>query len=473
MNDKKLLPKKTGDLSDWYTTVIQLAELADYGPSKGSMIIRPYGYAIWELAQAALDSRFKAHGVQNAYFPLLIPMSFIEKEKDHVKGFAPELAVVTHAGGEKLEEALFVRPTSETVINNSFSQWVQSWRDLPIAINQWCNVLRWEKRTLPFLRTSEFLWQEGHTIHSNHDEAIAMQGWAMDTYQDVYENIYALYGYRGSKSTAERFAGADDTLTMEHLMPSGKVLQSCTSHDLGQNFAKAFETKFQDKDGKEAYVWQTSWGFSTRSIGGLILAHGDDNGLRLPPKLAPIQVVVIPVVADADLLDYSRKLAEDLKAKGIRVLVDERDDERMGFKINKWEVKGVPVRIEVGKREVQDGNLTVVRRWDGEKSVQKRDEFVNNAQNQLDEIQKGMFEASKKLTEERTRKAANYDEFKQAMAADQKGFIEVFWNDDPEVEAKVKEETKATSRCCIGDGEGTDFYTGKPAKKKWIFAQAY
>lgn len=473
MNEKKLLPKKTGDLSDWYTTIIQLAELADYGPSKGSMIIRPYGYAIWELAQAALDERFKARGIQNAYFPLLIPMSFIEKEKSHVKGFAPELAVVTHGGGEKLEEPLFVRPTSETVINNSFSQWVQSWRDLPVTINQWCNVLRWEKRTLPFLRTSEFLWQEGHTIHATHEEASDMQKWAMDTYQDVYENFYALYGYRGNKSTAERFAGADDTLTMEHLMPSGKALQSCTSHDLGQNFAKAFGTKFQDKDGKEAFVWQTSWGLSTRSIGGLILAHGDDNGLRLPPKLAPIQVVVIPVVADGDLVEYSRKLAEDLKAKGIRVHVDDRDDERMGFKINKWEVKGVPIRIEVGKREVQEGNVTVVRRWDGDKSIQKRDEFVQAVQSQLDNIQNSMFEASKKLTEERTRKVSNYEEFKQAMQSDQKGFIEVFWNDEPEVEAKVKEETKANSRCCIGEGQGTDFYTGKPATKRWIFAHAY
>ncbi len=473
MNDKKLLPKKTGDLSDWYTTVIQLAELADYGPSKGSMIIRPYGYAIWELAQAALDERFKAHGVQNAYFPLLIPMSFIEKEKDHVKGFAPELAVVTHAGGEKLEEALFIRPTSETVINNSFSQWVQSWRDLPMVINQWCSVVRWEKRTLPFLRTSEFLWQEGHTIHATHDEAVAMKDWAMDTYQDVYENYYALYGYRGSKSNSERFAGADDTLTMEHLMPSGKILQSCTSHDLGQNFAKAFETKFQDKDGGESYVWQTSWGFSTRSIGGLILAHGDDNGLRLPPKLAPVQIAIIPVVADSDLVDYCHKLADELKAKGIRVNVDDRDDERMGFKINKWEVKGVPIRIEVGKREIQDGNVTVVRRWDGDKSIQKREGFVGSAQSQLDAIQQLMFEGSKKLTEERTRKVANYDEFKQAMNADQKGFIEVLWNDDPEVEAKIKEETKATSRCRVGKGEGVDFYTGKPATDRWIFGQAY
>jgi len=473
MNEKKLLPKKTGDLSDWYTTVIQLAELADYGPSKGSMIIRPYGYAIWELAQAALDERFKAYGIQNAYFPLLIPMSFIQKEKSHVEGFAPELAVVTHGGGEKLEEALFVRPTSETVINDSFSKWVQSWRDLPMQLNQWCSVVRWEKRTMPFLRTSEFLWQEGHTIHATHQEAQATQKWAMDTYQDVYENFYALYGMRGNKSASERFAGADDTLTMEHLMPSGKALQSSTSHDLGQNFAKAFETKFQNKDGEESYVWQTSWGLSTRSIGGLILAHGDDNGLRLPPKLAPVQVIIIPVVPEGELKDYAHTLAQELRTKGARVQVDDRDDERMGFKINKWEVKGVPLRIEIGKREVEGGQVTVVRRWDGQKDSISRDEFVQGIQARLDDIQHMMFEGSKKLTQERTRKAANYDEFKQLMAQSDKGFIEVCWNDDPEVEAKIKLDTKATSRCRIGDGEGIDFYTGKPAKGTWIFARSY
>ncbi len=473
MSDKKLLPKKTGDLSDWYTTVIQLAELADYGPSKGSMIIRPYGYAIWELAQAALDERFKAHGVQNAYFPLLIPMSFIEKEKTHVEGFAPELAVVTHGGGEKLEEALFIRPTSETVINNSFSNWVQSWRDLPMVLNQWCNVVRWEKRTMPFLRTSEFLWQEGHTIHATHSEARDMQKWAMDTYQEVYEDFYALYGYRGTKSTSERFAGADDTLCMEHLMPSGKALQSCTSHDLGQNFARAFETKFQDKEGGESYVWQTSWGFSTRSIGGLILAHGDDNGLRLPPKLAPVQVVIIPVIADKKLIDYAKELAADLKKQGIRVTVDDRDDERMGFKMNKWEVKGVPLRIEVGNREVDNKQVTVARRWDGAKETITQSEFVKGVSGRLDDIQQMMFDASKKLTTERTRTAENYDDFKAAMLEDEKGFIEVYWNDDPATEAKIKEETKATSRCCIGEGDGKDFYTGKPATKKWVFAQSY
>lgn len=473
MSDKKLLPKKTGDLADWYTTVIQLAELADYGPSKGSMIIRPYGYAIWELAQAALDERFKAHGVKNAYFPLLIPMSFIEREKTHVQGFAPELAVVTHGGGEKLEEPLFVRPTSETVINNSFSNWVQSWRDLPIMVNQWCNVVRWEKRTLPFLRTSEFLWQEGHTIHATHDEAKETQIWAMDVYQEVYEDFYALYGYRGNKSINERFAGADDTLTMEHLMPSGKALQSCTSHDLGQNFAKAFKTTFQDKEGGESYVWQTSWGFSTRSIGGLILMHGDDNGLRLPPNLAPIQIVIIPVMADEGMVAYANEVAAALKRQGVRAEVDARDDERMGFKINKWEVKGVPIRLEVGRREVENQQVTAARRWDGQKEVLGRDEFIASCQRRLDEIQAMMLEGSKALTQSRTRKVNTYDEFKQAMQQENKGFIEVFWNDDPEVEAKIKEETKATSRCCIGEGQGTDFYTGKPAAKRWIFAQSY
>lgn len=472
MNDKKLLPKKTGDLADWYTTVIQLAELADYGPSKGSMIIRPYGYAIWELAQAALDERFKAHGVQNAYFPLFIPMSFIQKEKNHVEGFAPELAVVTHAGGEELEEPLVVRPTSETIINDSFSKWVQSWRDLPVVINQWCSVVRWEKRTMPFIRSSEFLWQEGHTIHATHEEAMAMKNWAMDTYQDIYENYYALYGYRGNKSIKERFAGADETLTMEHLMPSGKALQSCTTHDLGQNFAKAFETKFQDKQGKDTYVWQTSWGFSARSIGGLVLAHGDDNGLRLPPKLAPVQVIVIPVVTDGKQKEYAHKVASQLKSKGIRVQVDDRDDERFGYRINKWEVKGVPLRLEIGDREVDDNQVTVARRWDGQKQTQKLADFVANVQQQLDDIQNTMLETSRKTTEEHTVKAANYDEFKKLMASG-KGFIEVYWNDNPEIEAKIKDETKANSRCQIGEGQGTDFYTGKPATKRWIFAQAY
>ncbi|HSE29876.1 MAG TPA: proline--tRNA ligase [Candidatus Saccharimonadales bacterium] len=473
MSEKKLLPKKTGDLSDWYTTLIQLADLADYGPSKGSMIIKPYGYAIWELAQKALDEKFKEHGVENGYFPLFIPMSFLEKEKNHVEGFSPELAVVTHGGGEKLEEPLVVRPTSETIINDSFSKWVQSWRDLPILFNQWCNVVRWEKRTMPFLRTSEFLWQEGHTAHATHSEAIETQKWALGVYKQIYEDYFALYGYQGHKSTSERFAGADDTLTLEHLMPSGKALQSCTSHDLGQNFAKAFDISFQNKDGEQAYVWQTSWGLSTRSIGGLILAHGDDNGLRLPPKLAPIQIVILPVIANDELVDFSRNLEKSLKSKGLRVKVDDRDDERLGFKINKWEVKGVPIRIEVGKRELENNQVTVVRRWDGKKETITVEEFVQSVESRLDDIQKNMLKGAKTLVEQRTRVAKNYEEFKQLMTQEDKGFIEVYWNDNKEIEAKIKEETKASSRCMIGEGEGTDFYTGEPSKTKWVFAQSY
>lgn len=474
MSEKKLLPKKDGDLSDWYTTLIQLADLADYGPSKGSMIIKPYGYAIWELAQKALDERFKEHGVENGYFPLFIPISFLEKEKNHVEGFAPELAVVTHGGGEKLEEALVVRPTSETVINDSFRKWVQSWRDLPILFNQWCNVVRWEKRTMLFLRTSEFLWQEGHTAHATHEEAIETQKWAMSVYKQVYEQFYALHGFEGKKSSSERFAGADDTLTMEHLMPSGKALQSSTSHDLGQNFAKAFDITFQDKEGKQAHVWQTSWGLSTRSLGGLILAHGDDNGLRLPPKLAPVQVVILPVIAESELVEFSNNLEKSLKSKGLRVKVDARDDERLGFKINKWEVKGVPIRVEVGKRELENNQVTIVRRWDGKKETLALDEFVESVGKRLDDIQAAMLESSENFVKQNTRVAKNYDEFKQLMAAKDKGFIEVYWNDNKEIEAKIKEETKATSRCMISEGEdGVDFYTGEPSKTKWVFAQAY
>lgn len=473
MSEKKLLPKKTGDLSDWYTTVIQLAELADYGPTKGTMIIKPYGYAIWEFIQKALDERFKEYGVQNGYFPMFIPMSFLEKEKTHVEGFSPELAVVTHAGGEELEEPLVVRPTSETIINDSFAKWVQSWRDLPILYNQWCNVVRWEKRTMPFLRTSEFLWQEGHTAHATHAEAVATQKWAMNTYKEVYEQFFALYGYEGHKSSAERFAGADDTLTIEHLMPSGKVLQSGTSHDLGQNFSKAFGIQFQNQAGEQTFAWQTSWGFSTRSIGGLILAHGDDNGLRLPPKLAPVQVVVLPVLADETFNAYAQKLAAKLKTIGVRVHVDDRDDERLGYKINKWEVKGVPIRVEIGKRELEKNQVTIVRRWDGKKEVVGVEEFVGSIESRLVDIQGLMFEASKNLVKERTRTAKTYEEFKQFMQQDDKGFIEVFWNDNKEIETKIKEETKATSRCKIGEGEGSDFYTGKPATSRWIFAQSY
>lgn len=475
MSQKKLLPPKTGDLSDWYTSVIALAELADYGPAKGTMIIRPYGYAIWEYIVKALDDEIKAKGVDNAYFPLFIPMSLLQKEADHVEGFAPELAVVTHGGGEELEEKLVVRPTSETIMYQSYSKWVQSWRDLPILINQWNNVVRWEKRTMPFLRTSEFLWQEGHTAHATHEEATDMQNWGMEAYARIYRDFMAMDGYEGYKSTSERFAGAANTLTYESLMPSGKALQACTSHDLGQNFSKPFDISFQDKDGENQYVWQTSWGFSTRSIGGLILAHGDDNGLRLPPKIAPKQVVIVPVKTDDDAtMKYCRELESALKGK-VRVHLDDRDDESFGFRLNKWEVKGVPLIFKIGGKEAEARSVSAKRRYDGAELTLKADDIAKDTQTELDTVQQMMLTASQDYLKAETREAKDYDEFKKILE-EHRGFIKVYWNDDADVEKKIKDETKATSRCKplhLQGGEGKDFFTGKPAKDVWIFAQSY
>lgn len=470
---KNQLPNKTEKPAEWYTRVIQLAELADYGPSKGTMIIRPDGYAIWEHVQKSLDTMIKDYGVKNAYFPLFIPMSYLEKEANHVEGFAPELAVVTHGGGQKLEEALVVRPTSETIINESFTKWVQSHRDLPILLNQWCNVVRWEKRTMPFLRTSEFLWQEGHTVHSSHEEAVAMQTYAMESYAKLYRDYCALDGYIGRKSTMERFAGADQTLTYETMMPSGKSLQSCTSHDLGHNFAKAFNTTFQDKNGEQQYVWQTSWGLSTRLIGGLIMAHGDDNGLVLPPRLAPTQVVIVPVNTSDATLSYVQSLAHQLKDGDIRVETDTRDDERFGYKLNKWEIKGVPLIVKIGDSEVTSHQVTIKRRDTGNETTVDANNLLSSTSQLLEAIQSDMLEKSRQTKEINTREAHTYAEMKDILAK-HKGFVKVFWNDNPEIEAKIKEETKAVSRCCIEESaEGIDFYTGEPASEVWLFAQSY
>lgn len=470
---KKLIPSKKDQPAEWYTAVVKQAELSDYGPSKGTMIIRPWGYSIWENVQKIFDEMIKDYGVENAYFPLFIPMSFIEKEKSHVEGFAPELAIVTHGGGEKLEEPLVIRPTSETIINASFTKWVQSYRDLPIKLNQWSNAVRWEKRTLPFLRTTEFLWQEGHTVHRTHEEAKAMQKYAMDCYAKLYREYYALDGYVGRKSKMETFAGADETLTFETMMPSGKALQSCTSHDLGNNFAKAFDTKFQDEDGEDKYVWQTSWGLSTRSIGGLIVGHGDDNGLVLPPKLAPKQVVIVPVQVDKGLIDHANQLRDTLKKAGIRAFVDDRDDERFGFKLNKWEVKGVPLIFKIGEKEMASDSLTSKRRDTGEETQFTVKEMVNETTKLLEAIQDDLLVKSRKTRDENTREASSYDEMKQILE-EHKGFVKVFWNDNSEIEAKIKEETKAVSRCCIAtDQKGVDFFTGEPATEVWLFAQSY
>lgn len=439
MSEKRLLPPKTGDLSDWYTTIIQLADLADYGPAKGTMIIKPYGYAIWEMVQKAMDPMIKARGVGNAYFPLFIPMNLLEKEANHVEGFAPELAVVTHGGGEKLEESLAVRPTSETIMYNSFAKWVESWRDLPIMMNQWNNVVRWEKRTMPFLRTSEFLWQEGHTAHATHDEAVELQKWAMETYAAIYKDYFAIDGNIGFKSASERFAGADTTLTYESLMPSGKALQACTSHDLGQNFSKTFNISFQDKGGQENFAWQTSWGLSTRSIGGLILVHGDDNGLRLPPKLAPIQIIIVPVKPDEKLIEYCSNINDRLTDAGIRSEIDSRDDESFGFRLNKAEVKGIPIILKVGDKEMQAGTVTAKRRFDGHEDQIGLDNIDQELTRRLDQIQTMMFEASKQYLAENTRDAKDYEEFK-AIMNEHKGFIRVFWQDDKDIEKKIKAE---------------------------------
>ncbi|MBI3984184.1 proline--tRNA ligase [Candidatus Microgenomates bacterium] len=472
---KKSIPKKSDDIADWYTKVILAADLADYGPAKGTMIFKPYGYAIWEQVRAAMDPLIKAKGVENAYFPLLIPTALLEREKAHVEGFSPELAVVTHGGGEKLAESLAVRPTSETIMYEAYARWIQSWRDLPMQINQWNNVVRWEKRTYLFMRTSEFLWQEGHTAHASHEEAQAMQRWAMEMYTQIYRDHFALFGYAGYKSQTERFAGADSSMTYEMLMPSGKSLQAATSHDLGQNFAKPFGIKFQTKGGGEDYVWQTSWGLSTRSIGAVILAHGDDNGLRLPPKLAPVQAVILPVQPIPQLLKYADELAKQLADGGVRVQVDATDDETIGYRINKWELKGAPLRLEVGEREVAAKQVTVARRDTGDKSVTPVAKLNAEVARLLEAIQANLLKESQEFTEANTRSAKDLADFKKIMKG-HKGFIRVPWNDDPKVEEEIQKATKATSSCQPLDSspiKGKDFYTGKDATIEWLFAQAY
>jgi prolyl-tRNA synthetase len=470
---KRDLPKKSESISDWYTRVILLAELADYGPAKGTMIHRPYGYAIWELVQQEMDRRIKDRGVVNGYFPLFIPESLLKKEQAHVEGFSPELAVVTIGGGEELKEKLVVRPTSETIMYEAYARWIQSWRDLPMQINQWNNVVRWEKRTYLYLRTTEFLWQEGHTAHATHEEAWDTVLWGINMYESIYRDLFALPGYLGRKSESEKFAGGDATLTYEALMPGGKALQGCTSHDLGQNFAKAFEVMFQNKEGVREHVWQTSWGFTTRSLGALILAHGDDNGLRLPPRLAPIQVVVIPLkdVPEAAV----KEMVETLKTAHVRVHVDTADHESLGSRINTWELKGVPLRMEIGAKELAEKSVTIVRRDTGEKLKVQGNDVVNEVPRLLDAIQNDLLEEATKYLESHTHSVATYDEFKKVLEED-RGFLYAFWCEDDACEAAIKEETKATVRCLPLDAKeekGECVRCGKPATHRWYFAQAY
>jgi prolyl-tRNA synthetase len=473
--EKRQLPKKSEDLSEWYNRVVMLSELADYGPAKGTMIFRPYGYGIWELIQKEMDVLIKATGVENAYFPMLIPESLLKREKEHVEGFSPELAVVTIGGGEELKEKLIVRPTSETIMYDAYSKWVQSWRDLPILINQWNNCVRWEKRTYLFLRTSEFLWQEGHTAHATHEEAIQMQKTAMEIYEKTYRDFFAIPGIVGYKSDAERFAGAASSITYETLMPEGKSVQSCTSHDLGQNFSKVFNIKFQDKTGKTEYAWQTSWGFSTRSIGALIMAHGDDAGLVLPPRLAPIQVVILPITHDKKEMELCFDIVARMEEAGVRVKIDDREDESIGYRINKWELKGVPVRIEIGKREEESKNLTVVRRDTGEKMQMHNDKLQTEIPELLKKIQNNLIAKQEEFLKANTHVVENYSDFKNIME-NTRGFISAFWCGEAECEAAIKEETKATTRCLpldAKDEKAVCVRCGKSAKNRWMFGLAY
>lgn len=477
--DKKELKKRSENLADWYTDVILKAQLADYAPVKGTMVIRPYGYSIWEKVQEIMNGFMKAEGIENAYFPMFIPYSLLEKEKEHVKGFSPELAIVTIGGGEKLKDPLVVRPTSETIMYEMYKKWVQSWRDLPILINQWNNVIRWEKRTYLFMRTLEFLWHEGHTAHETEKEAVELIHKTLAWYKAIYEEYYAIPVSIGRKSNSEKFAGAKDTYTVELLMPDGKALQGATSHNLAQNFSVPFEIKFQNREGKEDHVWQTSWAITTRSIGALVLTHGDDSGLILPPKIAPIQVVIMPIVKkDMDgklLLAYCAEMKEALDNGGVRSKFDTRDEPSVGRRFNEWEVKGVPLRFEVGAKELSDRAVTIARRDTGEKITVSREEMLTTTEKLLKEMQSSLFANAKNFLADNTRDAKNYEEFKQIMETT-RGFIRAFWCEDAACETKIKEETKATTRCVpleVKEEAGECVYCKSHAKHRWIFAQAY
>lgn len=489
----KGLPKRSEDYSAWYNELIKKADMAENSPVRGCMVIKPYGYSIWEKMQSALDGMFKETGHTNAYFPLFIPKSYLSKEADHVEGFAKECAVVTHyrlknaedGSGvivdpeAKLEEELIVRPTSETVIWSTYRNWIQSYRDLPLLINQWANVVRWEMRTRLFLRTAEFLWQEGHTAHASKDEAVEETMRMMNVYAEFAEKYMALPVLKGVKTESERFAGAVDTYCIEALMQDGKALQAGTSHFLGQNFAKAFDVKFANQEGGLDYVWGTSWGVSTRLVGGLIMAHSDDNGLVLPPKLAPLQVVIVPIIKSKEQLsEIAEKLEpymKELKASGITVKLDDRDTHKPGWKFAEYELKGVPVRLAMGPRDLENNTVEIARRDTLEKEVVALDAAVAKVKALLEEIQSNIYKKAVDFRKEMTTEVSSYDEFKQVLDG-KGGFIKAHWDGTAETEEKIKDETKATIRCILLDEpgeEGTCIYSGKPSKRKVVFARAY
>ena len=475
----KGLPKRAEDYARWYTELVLRAQLADYAPVRGCMVIRPYGYALWENMRGALDAMFKATGHVNAYFPLFIPQSFMTKEAEHVEGFAPQCAVVTHGGGVELDEPLFIRPTSETVIWSMYGKWIQSWRDLPLLINQWANVVRWEMRTRLFLRTTEFLWQEGHTAHATAAEAVAETRKMLEVYRVFAEEWMALPVLTGTKSESEKFAGAVDTYCIEALMQDGRALQAGTSHYLGQNFARAFDVQFQDKEGKLEYVYATSWGVSTRLVGALVMAHSDDNGLVLPPKLAPHQVVIVPIAKkDHEKSAVAAAVARIREQLGdeLRVHVDDRENVSVGWKFNDWELRGVPLRMEVGPRDLEKGQVVLVRRATGEKEPAGLDDIGKTVRRELLTIQAGMFQRALQRREENTRSLDDYETFKTQIAQPIPGFVRAHWCGSAACEARIQEETKATIRCIPLTDEkegGKCLACGKDSEVRVLFAKAY
>ncbi|WP_422354705.1 proline--tRNA ligase [Roseivirga pacifica] len=490
----KGIPKRSEDYSLWYNELVKKADLAENSPVRGCMVIKPYGFSIWEKMQAEIDRMFKETGHTNAYFPLFIPKSYLSKEADHVEGFAKECAVVTHyrlkndENGNgvvvdpeaKLEEELIVRPTSETVIWNTYKNWVQSYRDLPILVNQWANVVRWEMRTRLFLRTAEFLWQEGHTAHATKQEAIDESVQMMNVYAQFSEEFMAVPVIKGIKSESERFAGAVETYCIEALMQDGKALQAGTSHFLGQNFAKAFDVKFTSKEGKQDFVWGTSWGVSTRLMGALIMAHSDDQGLVLPPKLAPIQVVIVPIYKGEEQLNAIRDKVNEfipaLRKTGVSVKLDDRDTHKPGFKFAEWELKGVPVRLAMGPRDMENNTLEIARRDTGEKETfDLSNDLVAKIEGLLTDIQDSIYQKAVAYRAEHTTEVNSYEEFKEVLES-KGGFVSAHWDGTAETEEQIKEETKATIRCIPIDAreeEGVCIYSGKPSSRRVLFAKAY
>ena len=475
----KGITPRAQDFSAWYNDCCAQAELAEHAPVRGCMVIRPYGYAIWERLQSELDRRIKATGAKNAYFPMFIPESFMTKEKEHVEGFSPECAVVTHGGGKKLEEPLFVRPTSETIINHMFAKWVSSWRDLPLMINQWCNVVRWEMRPRLFLRTTEFLWQEGHTAHATEKEAIDESLKMLEVYRAFAEEVLAIPVVAGEKSSAEKFAGAQRTFTIEALMQDGKALQAGTSHFLGQTFSTAFGIRFQDAQGKLEHAWQTSWGVSTRLVGAIIMTHGDDNGLVLPPSVAPVQVVIVPIWReDADKARVFESVAGmklDLEAKGLRVEADLREEYKPGWKFFHWEVRGVPVRLEIGPRDLAAGQAVLVRRDNGAKENVMLSGLAEKVASLMPQMQKGILDKARAFVASGTRDATDFAALK-AGVEEKPGFYRAGWCGSGACEAKIKEETKATLRCMPMDSaaaSGACVVCNAPAKANPLFARNY